>query len=559
MAQKVIDTNVEPEIALQAMQRLHSCYDKLLQILRTNKELIRQGLFSPESIEYLNSIETSLLISLCSSNMNISKVAVALFQQLHEMSTIASEICGEEVASLKPHFDLCERLSSVSFVVSSRLAIQKAFRKALSQIREPTQSITAAMGTAFDERDRLSKHLTSAAAGTRKMVGSRSMEAEMIVNEWINYSGFLASLGGSWYPDFANERGLPRRPESLSKSAIESLNRLKAFLKDECRYLASESTVLREKVTRTLSGDLSPRLFGLLFEQLDEITSGLFDTKGQPLCKDSNTIFVDQSVGLLKGLVDRITEPVNIPPYVDFGGILQSFCEYLERLGGRDPAKLQIKIKMCSLCELVAAKRDVLNLKQEVRLMNNLLGYIHKWSVETDALSKADVRVITEEDRALQRQSLRAMANISVNLPLLVTSEPDTDPLEAKSKLFKKYFDYFAIILKKCRVLDGLDDRRETINVNTELQTLLLKSKDAVKDLGPLRQSTVTIISNLVNANVEAGLRYCLPMAYTEDLRTKTSFLQLFTKMLEQRVDLEDLDETLPMDRIERIVEVFDL
>jgi hypothetical protein len=26
--------------------------------------------------------------------------------------------------------------------------------------------------------------------------------------------------------------------------------------------------------------------------------------------------------------------------------------------------------------------------------------------------------------------------------------------------------------------------------------------------------------------------------------------------MLEQRVDLEDLDETLPMDRIERIVEV---
>ena len=413
------------------------------------------------------------------------------------------------------------------------------------------------MGTAFEERDRLSKHLNTAAAGTRKMVGSRSMEAEMIVTEWINYSGFLASLGGSWYPDFANERGQPRRPESLSKSAIDSLNRLKAFLKDECRYLASESSLLREKVTRTLSGDLSPRLFGLLFEQLDEITSGLFDTKGQPLCKDSNTIFVDQSVGLLKGLVDRITEPVNIPPYVDFGGILQSFCEYLERLGGRDPAKLQIKIKMCSLCELVAAKRDVLNLKQEVRLMNNLLGYIHKWSVETDSLSKTDVRVITEEDRALQRHSLRAMANITVNLPLLVTSEPDTDPLEAKSKLFKKYFDYFAIILKKCRVLDGLDDRRETINVNTELQTLLLKSKDAVKDLGPLRQSTVTIISNLVNANVEAGLRYCLPMAYTEDLRTKTSFLQLFTKMLEQRVDLEDLDETLPMDRIERIVEVF--
>jgi len=555
MAQKVIDTNVDRDIALKAMQRLHSCYNKLLEILRSNKDLVRQGLFSPENMEYLSNIETSLLISLCSTNLNISKVTVALFQQLHEMSTIANEVCGEEVSVLKAHFDLCERLSSVSFVVSSRLAIQKAFRKALSQIREPTHSITAALGTAFEERDRLSKHLNTP-AGTRKIVGSRSMEADMIVSEWVNYSGFLASLGGSWYPDFANERGQPRRPESLSKSAIDNLNRLKAFLKDECRYLASESTYLRETVSRMLSTDLSTRLFGLLFEQLDEITSSLFDTKGQPLCKDGNTLFVDQSVSLLKGLVDRITEPVNIPPYVDFGGILQSFCEYLERLGGRDPVKLQIKVKMCSLCDLVAAKRDVLNLKQEVRLMNNLLGYIHKWAVESDALPKTDVRVITEGDRNLQRYSLRAMANITVNLPLLVTSEPDTDPLEAKSKLFKKYFDYFAVVLKKCRVLDGLDDRRETINVNTELQTLLLKSKDAVKDLGPLRESTITIISNLVNANVDAGLKYCLPMAYTDDVRTKTSFLQLFTKMLEQRVDLDDFDETLPLDRIERIVEV---
>ena len=92
--------------------------------------------------------------------------------------------------------------------------------------------------------------------------------------------------------------------------------------------------------------------------------------------------------------------------------------------------------------------------------------------------------------------------------------------------------------------------------MNKDLQTLLMKSKEHVKDLAPLRDLTVTTISNLVNANIEAGLPYCLPMAYTEDPRTKTSFLQLFTKMLEQRVDLDDLDSALPLDRIERIVEV---
>jgi neurofibromin 1 len=486
--------------------------------------------------------------------MNISKVTVSLFQQLHEMSTLAIEVCGDELASMKPHFDLCERLSSVSFVVSSRLAIQKSFRKALSQIQEPTQSITAALGTAFEERDRLSKYV-NVQPGTKQKIGTRLVDAETIFSDWINYSGFLASLGGCWYPDNSTSLSQPRRTESMNKSAADSKTRLKNFLKDQCRYLASESNILRETVSRMLSTDLSPRLFGLLFEQLDEITSGLFDTKGQPLCKDSNTIFVDQAVILLRGLVDRITEPVDIPPYVDFGGILQSFCEYLERLG-RDPVKLQIKVKMCSLCELVAMKRDVLNLKQEVRLMNNLLVYIHKWSVESDAFPKTE-SPMSEGDRSLQRYSLRAMAHITVNLPLFVTSEPDTDPTEEKSKLFKKYFDYFTVVLKKCRVLDGLEQDRRALNVNKDLQTLLLKSKEHVKDLAPLRESTVTTISNLLNANVDAGLRYCLPMAYNEDLRTKTSFFQLFTKMLEQRADFEDLDDSSPLDKIERIVEVF--
>ena len=37
MAQKVINVNVDREIALQAMQRLHSCYHNTIQILKMNK------------------------------------------------------------------------------------------------------------------------------------------------------------------------------------------------------------------------------------------------------------------------------------------------------------------------------------------------------------------------------------------------------------------------------------------------------------------------------------------------------------------------------------------
>jgi hypothetical protein len=37
MARKVIDLNVEREVALQAMQRLQSCYSNALLILKSNK------------------------------------------------------------------------------------------------------------------------------------------------------------------------------------------------------------------------------------------------------------------------------------------------------------------------------------------------------------------------------------------------------------------------------------------------------------------------------------------------------------------------------------------
>lgn len=37
MAMKVINTNIEREIALQTMQRLNSCYNNVIEILKSNK------------------------------------------------------------------------------------------------------------------------------------------------------------------------------------------------------------------------------------------------------------------------------------------------------------------------------------------------------------------------------------------------------------------------------------------------------------------------------------------------------------------------------------------
>jgi hypothetical protein len=47
MAKKVINTNVDREVALQAMQRLHSCYHNALEILKTNKVYLSSSKLTP--------------------------------------------------------------------------------------------------------------------------------------------------------------------------------------------------------------------------------------------------------------------------------------------------------------------------------------------------------------------------------------------------------------------------------------------------------------------------------------------------------------------------------
>ncbi len=69
-------------------------------------------------------------------------------------------------------------------------------------------------------------------------------------------------------------------------------------------------------------------------------------------------------------------------------------------------------------------------------------------------------------------------------------------------------------------------------NVNSPYASALtfkanLPVKQADTYWGPLKESTVNAISNLLSANVEVGLRSTLAMGYHEDSRTRSAFIQV--------------------------------
>lgn len=89
-----------------------------------------------------------------------------------------------------------------------------------------------------------------------------------------------------------------------------------------------------------------------------------------------------------------------------------------------------------------------------------------------------------------------------------------------------------------------------------ELQGSGIKPSDAYQYWAPLKESTVNAISNILNANVDSGLKSTLAMGYHEDPRTRTAFMQVLANILNQGAQFDTLAENIIADRYEKLVEV---
>lgn len=74
--------------------------------------------------------------------------------------------------------------------------------------------------------------------------------------------------------------------------------------------------------------------------------------------------------------------------------------------------------------------------------------------------------------------------------------------------------------------------------------------------LAPLKESTILAMSNLLSANVDAGLKYSLSMGYHDDPQMRTAYMKVLTNILNQGTEFETLAETVITDRYEKLVDV---
>lgn len=154
---------------------------------------------------------------------------------------------------------------------------------------------------------------------------------------------------------------------------------IKKFIIDLFNHLISDNIFMRETAKEALGRDLSPVLHAMLLEHMEVTLAQCFEEDGDVMCSPSYNLLIDQSITVLKLILDKINESSASLFAVNFSGLIHQFARYLNKLGTSQTA-LKMKIRMCNLCETLMQKKEYVTIRQEYLVRNRLLEIIVEWT-----------------------------------------------------------------------------------------------------------------------------------------------------------------------------------
>lgn len=492
-------------------------------------------------------LEVCLYMFLWSPDMEAVLVSMSCFRYLCEEADIRCSAEDIPVQSLLPNYNTFMEFASVSnMMITGRSALQKRVMALLRRIELPTPGNTEA----WEDTHAKWEHAT-------KLILSHPKTKLEDGQEWINMTGFLCALGGVCL----QQRNTPalatysppmgtlndRKSSMVSMASCEGspetplsrfLDRLLSLM--VCSH--EKGHQIRTNVKDLVGLELSPALYPMLFNKLKNSISRFFDAQGPVPINETNTQFVEQTIAIMKNLLDNHTEGSSEHlGQASIETMMLNLVRYVRILGNMVHA-IQIKTKLCQLVEIMMERRDDLSFCQEMKFRNKMVEYLTDWVMGTsNQATDDDVKCLT---RDLDQASMEAVVSLLAGLPLQPEEGDGVELMEAKSQLFLKYFTLFMNLLNDCS------------EVEDEGQQVAGRKRGMSRRLASLRHCTVLAMSNLLNANVDSGLMHSIGLGYHKDLQTRATFMEVLTKILQQGTEFDTLAETALADRFERLVEL---
>lgn len=495
----------------------------------------------PLRIAAATKLETLFLVSLCSAEIEVCQIVTSCIGTvLEECRIIDAATASESKPSLAllRNADVFSEIASKSFRFTGLVAFQKRNRGLLRRLQYPSAGILNAWETVFERWLHLSKDVS--------LISAESM-GERVVAEWRNYSGFLASLGGICTAEQAAALEDPavgglRWIDRLSSDNHEEpfLNR---YLRLSIQLLACTNVRIRETMREILATEVAPALYQHLFRalesELDILFTGALETPSRG--QDNEIMFAEQAASLLRSLVERLDTPTELgaASSLHLNSLTYSFAKFLDGVPD-SPNSLRVKIKICQLCEAIVKRKEHLNLRDDVRIRNQLLAYIYSWvtrphSPRIDAgvfgQNQARLDEMMRVQKDLDRACLKALAELTFRLPLqLNDTMTDATTSERKHKLFDSYFSRFL------QVLDP--------NFEHMFRPEHASSSSSRDEQPSMSDLSITIMSNLLSANIDVGLKAALNVGYHEHAEIRIAFVKVLYNILVQGAEFNNLSST---------------
>ncbi|KAI8975358.1 hypothetical protein BDF20DRAFT_914298 [Mycotypha africana] len=603
MAKQLLDSR-EREAGLK---KLLSLLKKLLssrnRFLEQHRDVATHDIDTRERLQASIGLEVALLVLLCSHDADICTLAIDCFDLLCTEVHLTVRLDDTEPSSITFVDNLAcyTELINQSGVVAGRKSQQRRIRRILRTINHSSPGMLAAWEEAWkrwkfmtpmiartieeskDEPVDLRKaggwHDKIRSTPSRQLIPTSSASRFDFIDddrssEWQNYAGFLAALGGVCL--MANSQESLTGPTTPNRSrttdsvynghsrhtlvstesliTVDKSTMVDRFVLEMVELLACDNLIVREWVREILGNDLSPALYHIMFRHLEGTLSKCFGNDNNPSCGPRYTLFVEQAISVLKQVLDRLSDKTENLFTVDFSTLISQYAFYLNKLG-TNQASIKIKIKMCQLVEVLMLKRESVTLRQEFKLRNKLLEIIVEWtsdfSLKPDNANQSVNHEASQMEKLqndLDLACLKTIVALLRHLPLQ-PSEPvvESDALAVKSRIFYKYFTYFFKLLNRCRIAE--------IEANSQTKPYDSQYRNG-PELAPLKNYTILALSNLLSANVDAGLKYSFQMGYHEDTRTRTAFMEVLTNILNQGTKFENLSETVMTDRYEKLIDM---
>ncbi|EAW80270.1 neurofibromin 1 (neurofibromatosis, von Recklinghausen disease, Watson disease), isoform CRA_c [Homo sapiens] len=397
-------------------------------------------------------LEVALYMFLWNPDTEAVLVAMSCFRHLCEEADIRCGVDEVSVHNLLPNYNTFMEFASVSNMMSTgRAALQKRVMALLRRIEHPTAGNTEAWEDTHAKWEQATKLILNypkakmedgqAAESLHKTIvkrrmshvsggGSIDLSDTDSLQEWINMTGFLCALGGVCLQQRSNS-GLatyspPMGPVSERKGSMISvmssegnadtpvskfMDRLLSLM--VCNH-EKVGLQIRTNVKDLVGLELSPALYPMLFNKLKNTISKFFDSQGQVLLTDTNTQFVEQTIAIMKNLLDNHTEGSSEHlGQASIETMMLNLVRYVRVLGNMVHA-IQIKTKLCQLVEVMMARRDDLSFCQEMKFRNKMVEYLTDWVMGTsNQAADDDVKCLTRH-QVHEKEEFKALKTLSI-------------------------------------------------------------------------------------------------------------------------------------------------